>query len=155
MKFVRACKAFSNVSSPSPGVVSGNVSKISFVASPAQWSNNARFLFLSVMFIATSRLRNLESLFFHQVVCALRSLRIMGDIQNLIICVKMAWSKHLDCGVNIRYLRCRNIRFCFESLPEAFKKQSLSNSQGNKQSHSVDKCILVCFLPCHLHPVCN
>ena len=37
-----------------------------------------------------------------QVVCALRSLSIMGGIQNLIICVKMAWSEHLDCGVNIR-----------------------------------------------------
>ena len=39
-----------------------------------------------------------------QVVCALRSLRIMGRIQNLIICVKMAWSEHLDCGVNIRLI---------------------------------------------------
>ena len=39
---------------------------------------------------------------FHQVVCALRSLSIMGGIQNLIICVKMAWSEYLDCGVNIR-----------------------------------------------------
>ena len=37
-----------------------------------------------------------------QAVCALRSLSIMGDIQNLIVCVKMAWSEHLDCGVNIR-----------------------------------------------------
>ena len=37
-----------------------------------------------------------------QVVCALRSLSIMGGIQNLIICVKMACSEHLDCGVNIR-----------------------------------------------------
>ena len=37
-----------------------------------------------------------------QAVCALRSLSIMGGIQNLIICVKMAWSEHLDCGVNIR-----------------------------------------------------
>ena len=37
-----------------------------------------------------------------QAVCALRSLSIMGSIQNLIICVKMAWSEHLDCGVNIR-----------------------------------------------------
>ena len=36
-----------------------------------------------------------------QAVCALRSLSIMGDIQNLIICVKMAWSERLDCGVNI------------------------------------------------------
>ena len=39
---------------------------------------------------------------FRQVVCVLRSLSIMGGIQNLIICVKMAWSEHLDCGVNIR-----------------------------------------------------
>ena len=37
-----------------------------------------------------------------QAVCALRSLSIMGGIQNLIICVKMAWSERLDCGVNIR-----------------------------------------------------
>ena len=37
-----------------------------------------------------------------QAVCALRSRSIMGGIQNLIICVKMAWSEHLDCGVNIR-----------------------------------------------------
>ena len=37
-----------------------------------------------------------------QAVCALRSLSIIGGIQNLIICVKMAWSEHLDCGVNIR-----------------------------------------------------
>ena len=63
---------------------------------------------------------------------ALRSLSIMGGTQNLMICVKMALSEHLDCGVNIRQLRCRNIRFCFESLPEAFEKQSLSNSQGKK-----------------------
>ena len=39
---------------------------------------------------------------FMQAVCALRSLSIMGGIQNLIICVKMACSEHLDCGVNIR-----------------------------------------------------
>ena len=38
----------------------------------------------------------------HQAVCALRSLSIMGGIQNLIICVKMTLSEHLDCGVNIR-----------------------------------------------------
>ena len=38
----------------------------------------------------------------NQAVCALRSLSIMGGIQNLIICVKMAWSEHLDRGVNIR-----------------------------------------------------
>ena len=38
----------------------------------------------------------------NQVVCALRSLSIMGGIQNQIICVKMACSEHLDCGVNIR-----------------------------------------------------
>ena len=37
-----------------------------------------------------------------QAVCALRSLSIMGGIQNLIICLKMAWSEHHDCGVNIR-----------------------------------------------------
>ena len=37
-----------------------------------------------------------------QVGCALRSPSIMGGIQNLIICVKMAWGEHLDCGVNIR-----------------------------------------------------
>ena len=37
-----------------------------------------------------------------QAVCALRSLSITGGIQNLIICVKMAWSEHLDRGVNIR-----------------------------------------------------
>ena len=37
-----------------------------------------------------------------QVVCALRSLSIMGGIQNLISCVKMAWSEDLDYGVNIR-----------------------------------------------------
>ena len=37
-----------------------------------------------------------------QAVCALRSLSIMGGIQNLIICLKLAWSEHLDCGVNIR-----------------------------------------------------
>ena len=37
-----------------------------------------------------------------QAVCALRSLSIMGGIQNLIICVKMARSEHLDRGVNIR-----------------------------------------------------
>ena len=89
-------------------------------------------------------------------MCALRSPSIMGSIQNLIICVKTALSKHLDCGVNIRQLRCRNIRFCFESLPEAFEKQSLSNSQGKKPSHSVvDECIVVCFVRNHLHPVCN
>ena len=29
----------------------------------------------------------------HQAVCALRSLSIMGGIQNLIICLKMAWSE--------------------------------------------------------------
>ena len=76
-------------------------------------------------------------------MCALRSPSIMGSIQNLIICVKTALRKHLDCGVNIRQLRCRNIRFCFESLPEAFEKQSLSNSQGKKPSHSVvDECIV-------------
>ena len=36
-----------------------------------------------------------------QAVCALRSQRIMGGVQNLIICIKMAWSEHLtesDCG---------------------------------------------------------
>ena len=36
-----------------------------------------------------------------QAVCALGSQSIMGDIQNLIICVKMARSEHLagsDCG---------------------------------------------------------
>ena len=38
----------------------------------------------------------------YQAVCALRSLSIMGGIQNLIICVKMACSEHLDRGVNIR-----------------------------------------------------
>ena len=38
----------------------------------------------------------------NQAACALRSLSIMGGVQNLIICVKMAWSEHLDCGVNIR-----------------------------------------------------
>ena len=38
----------------------------------------------------------------NQAVCALRSLSITGGIQNLIICVKMAWSEHLDRGVNIR-----------------------------------------------------
>ena len=38
----------------------------------------------------------------NQVVCALRSLSIMAGIQNLIICVKMAWSEHLGCGGNIR-----------------------------------------------------
>ena len=32
-----------------------------------------------------------------QEVCPLRSLSIMGGIQNLIICVKMAFSEHLDC----------------------------------------------------------
>ena len=37
-----------------------------------------------------------------QVVCALRSQSIMGGIQTLIICVRMAWSEHLDSGVNIR-----------------------------------------------------
>ena len=37
-----------------------------------------------------------------QAVCALRSLSIMGGVQNLITCVKMACSEHLDCGVNIR-----------------------------------------------------
>ena len=36
-----------------------------------------------------------------QEVCPLRSLSIMGGIQNLIICVKMAFSEHLDCWVNI------------------------------------------------------
>ena len=35
-------------------------------------------------------------------VCTLRSLSIMGGIQNLIICDKMAWSEHRDRGVNIR-----------------------------------------------------
>ena len=39
-----------------------------------------------------------------QVVCTLRSVSIMGGIHNLIICVKMAWSEHLDCGVNIRLI---------------------------------------------------
>ena len=87
-------------------------------------------------------------------MCTLQSLSIMGGIQNLIICVKTALSKHLDCGVNIRQLSCRNIRFCFESLPEAFEKLSLSNSQG-KKSHSVDKCIVVYFVRNHMHPVCN
>ena len=38
----------------------------------------------------------------HQALCALRSLSIMGGIQNLIISLKMAWSEHLDRGVNIR-----------------------------------------------------
>ena len=36
-----------------------------------------------------------------QAVCALGSQSIMGDIQNLIICVKMARSEYLagsDCG---------------------------------------------------------
>ena len=37
-----------------------------------------------------------------QAVCALRSLSITGGIQNLIICVKKAWSEHRDRGVNIR-----------------------------------------------------
>ena len=72
------------------------------------------------------------------MVCALQSLSIMGSIQNLFICVKMAFREHLACGVKIHKLRCRNIRFCFDSLPETFQKQSLSE----KQSHSVDKCIL-------------
>ena len=69
-----------------------------------------------------------------QVVCALRSLSIIGGIQNLISWVKMVWSEHLDCGVNIRQLRCRCIRFYFESLLEAREKKSLSNSQGETVS---------------------
>ena len=47
-------------------------------------------------------LKSLKNMGAAQAVCALRSLSIMGGIQNLIICVKMAWSEHLDCGVNIR-----------------------------------------------------
>ena len=31
-----------------------------------------------------------------------------------------------------RELCCRYIRFCFESLPQALEKESLSNSQGKK-----------------------
>ena len=85
-------------------------------------------------------------------MCALRSLSIMGGIQNLIICVKTALSKHLDCGVNIRQLRCRNIRFCFESLPEAFEKQSLSNSQEKKLMSVLWRVLFV--ITC-MHPVCN
>ena len=36
-----------------------------------------------------------------KAVCALRSLSIIGDAQNVMICVKMVWSKHLagsECG---------------------------------------------------------
>ena len=60
----------------------------------------------------------------------------------------MAWSEHLDRGVNIRSLRCRYKRFCFESLPEKSVQFS-----GKKQTHSVDKCILVYFVRNHLYPV--
>ena len=33
------------------------------------------------------------------MVCALQSLSIMGGIQNLIICVKIAWSEHLAVDI--------------------------------------------------------
>ena len=57
-------------------------------------------MYTSFAFSTTDKI--LFLVFKSQVVCALRSLSIMGGIQNLIICVKMAWSEHLDCGVNIR-----------------------------------------------------
>ena len=71
--FVRDCTAFSNGSSRSPGVVSGSVSKISFVAAPALWSSRDRSLALLVTITATSRFRNLESHFFHLAACVLVS----------------------------------------------------------------------------------
>ena len=75
-----------------------------------------------------------------QVVCALRSLSIMGGIINLIICAKMAWSERVDYG--------------WISSGRSWKRKSVQFS-GKKQSHSVDKCILVYFVRNHLHPVCN
>ena len=78
------------------------------------------------------------------MVCALRSLSIMGGIQNLIICVKMAWREHLDCGVIF-------VNYAVEIYDFAL---NLSNSL-QKKSHSVDKCIVVYFVRNHLHLVCN
>ena len=45
-----------------------------------------------------------------QAVCALGSLSVMGDVQNLIICVNKAWSEDLilagsDCGDEVRNIR--------------------------------------------------
>ena len=68
----------------------------------------------------------------------------MGGIKNLITCVKMAWSEHLDCGVIF-------VNYAVEMYDFAL---NLSNYLGEK-SHSVDKCILVYFVRNHLHRVCN
>ena len=84
----------------------------------------AEFDFLRDVFVAVG-LDVAETPYFSQAVCALRSLSIMGGIQTLIICVKMACSGHLDRGVNICYLRCRNIRFSFDSLPETLNFATL------------------------------
>ena len=53
---------------------------------------NEPFLYKDVRLLLNFTLNSL----LNQAVCALRSLSIMGGIQNLIICVKMAWSEHLD-----------------------------------------------------------
>ena len=68
------------------------------------WVRRRRLLTRSrlVWLMHQRNVRSQETFSLIQAVCALRSLSIMGRIQNLIICVKMAWSEHLDCGVSIR-----------------------------------------------------
>ena len=73
------------------------------------------------------------------MVCALRSLSIIG-IQNLIICVKMAWREHLDCGVIF-------VNYAVEIYDFAL---NLSNSLEKKVSFRHKY-----FVRNHLHPVCN
>ena len=78
-------------------------------------------------------------------MCALGSLSIIGGFQDLIICVKMAWSEHLvgsDCGdkyaVEISYI------FLFVFFQRRLKNLTLSKlgGGGGEQSHSVNRFIL-------------
>ena len=73
----------------------------------------------------------------------------MGSIQNLIVCVKMAWSEHLDCGVNIRY------NYTIIRLYDFEKTKSVEFSAKNSLIPLIDKRILVYFVRSRLHPVCN
>ena len=58
----------------------------------------------------------------------------MGAIQNLIVCVKMAWSEHLagsDCGGEYSLNTLQKSAMCLYFLPET-----------SEQRHLVNKCIL-------------
>ena len=79
-------------------------------------------------------------------MCALGSLSIIGGIQNLISCVKMARSEHLagsDCarrGIFVKYAVEISDLALFYSR-DVFKNKGY-RIVGEKQCHSVNKCIL-------------